>query len=134
MVIACGPRLAASAACKRSGEGYTIRKKATRTTTSRDAKRHAKRTLFLRKLLRLLLKHADKLISNRLALHLRVLDAGELLEEPVGRVDDGEVDLEVLYIERASVTDKGERDDEARTLWVCGMNEKAVQDKAQGKE
>ena len=45
---------------------------------------------------RLLLKHLDKSVADDLALLLGVGDAGELAEEEVGRVDNGQVDAEVL--------------------------------------
>jgi len=45
---------------------------------------------------RLLLKHLDEGVADDLALGLGVLDALELAEEELGRVDDRQVDAEVL--------------------------------------
>ena len=50
--------------------------------------------------LRFLLEDADELGADDLALLLRVFDAGELVEEPVARVDD--VDLEVQLARAAA--------------------------------
>ena len=50
----------------------------------------------LEELGRLLLEHLDERVADDLALGLGVLDALELAEEELGRVDDRQVDAEVL--------------------------------------